>query len=149
MYVAKIALHQTKKANQQVHPIINLSKPSSSTLSIEIVEDTTSNVKPCIANKSDSMDNPSSKQRLSNQDSKIAEEHSAPRDRGGHDNTRLPTSSIYHDNKSSSKSVPNSNEGRLFDFEMEEDLLKLSIQWISYLYSKSLFVLKERTKVHS
>ena len=94
------------------------------------------------------MDNPSSKQRLSNQDSKIAEEHAAPRDRGGHDNTRLPTSSMYHDNKGSSKSLQNSNEGRFFDLKMEEDLL-ISIQWISYLYSKSLFVLKERTKVHS
>ena len=69
------------------------------------------------------MDNPSSKQRLSNQDSKIAEEHSAPRDRGRQDDTRLPTSSMYHDNKGSSKSVQNSNEGRLFDFKMEEDLL--------------------------
>ena len=73
------------------------------------------------------MDNPSSKQRLSNQDSKIAEEPSAPRDRGGHDNTRLPTSSMYHDNKGSSKSVQNSNEGGLFDFKMKEGMLRMGV----------------------
>ena len=131
MYVAKIALHQTKKANQQVHPIINLSKPSSSTLSIEVVEDTASNAKSCTANKSDSMDNPSSKQRLCNQDSKIAEQQSAPHDREGQDNPRLPTSSMCHDNKGSSKSVQNSNEGRLLDFQMKEGLLKFVAEYTS------------------
>ena len=70
------------------------------------------------------MDNPSSKQRLSNQDSKIAEEHSAPRDSRGHSNTRLPASSMYQDNKTSSESVQNSNEGRLFDFKMDKGLLR-------------------------